>query len=385
VNPRERRTGTQGWVIGRVAGAPVVVTPSWLLAAVVLTAIFAPTVQARAPHLGVLTYVVAAGFVVLLFASVLVHELAHALVARARGQHVHELALTLWGGHTAFGGPAPTPATSALVAVVGPVANLVIAGVCWLAAGTVPANGLTGLLLYAGAFSNGFVALFNLVPGLPLDGGRVLEAAVWRVTGDRHRGTVVAGWVGRVVAVGVLAWALAVPLLTGARPSLTTVVWSALVGAFLWSGASAAIRGGHTGRAVDAVTVASVGLPAVAVAADATLADADRARGAARVDHVVLVTPDGRPAAYVDPATAAEVPPEHRAATAAAAVSVVVPVGAVVDGTLRGADLVAAIGHATRVSPVLVAVEGGRVTALVRATDVVAALRPVRSRASTRS
>lgn len=381
----ERRQGTQGWVVGRAAGAPVVVTPSWLLAAVVLTAVFAPTIQARAPQLGGLTWVVAGGFVVMLFVSVFVHELAHGFVARARGQVVREFALTLWGGHTAFGGAAPTPATSALVAVVGPLANVAIGAVCWVGAQAVPASGLLGMLLYAGAVTNGFVALFNLVPGLPLDGGRVLEALVWRVTGDRHAGTVAAGWVGRVVAVGVLVWALALPLLDGTRPSLFTVGWAGLVGAFLWSGASAAVRDGRTGRRLDLITVESVGLPATAVPADATLADADRARSAAGVDDVVLVSPEGRPEAYVDRDAAAGVPSGQRSSTPVAAVAVVLPPGAVVDGTLRGAELVGAVGHATRLSPVMAVVADGRVTALVRATDVVAALRHVGPGAPARS
>ncbi|NMM29660.1 MAG: peptidase M50 [Cellulomonas sp.] len=370
-----RRGGTKGWVIGRAVGAPIILAPSWLLAAVVLTAIFAPTVQARAPELGALTYVVALGFVVLLFVSVLVHELAHGLVARSRGQVVHEFAITLWGGHTAFGGAAPTPATSALVAVVGPVANLVIAVGCWVVAQAVPADGLAGLLLYAGAFSNGFVGFFNLIPGLPLDGGRVLEALVWRVTGDRHRGAVVAGWGGRVVAVAVVAWALVLPILRGSPLDLYTIVWTFLIGSFLWSGASGAIAGARTGRAVTAITVAVVGLPAAVVEAHATLADADRARGAAGVNDVVVLAPDGRPAAYVDRAAAAAVAPEDRASTPVVAVSVVLPVGAVVDASLEGAALVQAVGQTTRMSPVVVAVRGGRVVALVRAVDVIAALR----------
>jgi hypothetical protein len=133
------------------------------------------------------------------------------------------------------------------------------------------------------------------------------------------------------------------------------------------------------------VTVASVGLPATAVPADATLADADRARTSAGVDDVVLVSPDGRPSGYVDRAAAGTVPPHERASTPVAAVAVVLPDGAVVDGALGGAELVRAVGHATRLSPVLVAVVDGRVTALVRATDVVAALRPVRPGAAARS
>lgn len=369
------RPGAPGWVIGRVAGAPIILTRSWILAAVVLTLIFAPTVEAAAPQLGAARYIVAFGFAVLLFGSVLVHELAHGLMARARGQHVEEFALTVWGGHTTFSGVAPTPATSALVAVVGPVANLVLAVLFWLGAQAGPSTGLLALLLYAGAISNGFVGLFNLVPGLPLDGGQILQAAVWQVTGDRHKGSVAAGWAGRVVAIGVLVWALATPLAQGRPVDLFTVVWAALIGAFLWNGASAAITAGRTNRNLESLTVESVGRRATSVPVQATLADVDRARGQAQADEVVILSPDGRPAAYVDQAAAAAVPPEHRAVTPVSAVAVVIPVGAVVDARLRGADLVRAVGHVTRTSGVVAAVQDGHVTAIVRAADVIAALR----------
>jgi len=350
--------------------------PSMPVAAVVLAAIFAPTVQARAPHLGLLTYVVALGFAVMLFASVLLHELAHGFMARARGQHVREFVLTVWGGHTAFGAASPTPGTSALVAVVGPLANLAIAGVFWVGAQAVPADGLVGLLLYAAAFSNGFVGLFNLVPGLPLDGGRMLEALVWRVTGDRHRGATVAGWGGRVVALGVVGWAVAMPLAAGTPPSLYTIIWAALIGSFLWSGAGASIADARTGRALSTLTVASVGLPATVVGAQATLADADRARGQAHVDDVVVLAADGRPAAYIDRRAAAGVAPHDRARTPVTAVSVMLPAGALVDAHLEGGDLVHAIGRVTQTTPVVVAVDGMHVVALIRAVDVIAALHP---------
>ena len=362
-------------MIGRAAGAPIVLAPSWLIAAVVLTVVFAPTVQARAPHLGAVTYVVALLFVVLLFASVLVHEIAHGLVARARGQQVHEFVLTLWGGHTSFGGAAASPATSALVAVVGPLANVLLAGAFWVVGQGVPAASLTGLVLFAGAFANAFVAVFNLIPGLPLDGGRILEAGVWAATGRRHTGTVAAGWVGRAVAVGVLAWAVLLPLVEGYSPDIVTVVWSALIGAFLWSGASAAIRAGHSQRAVGDLTVARVGHPAVGVAVGATLAQASTAAASAGVGEVVVLSPDGRPAAYVDTTAAASVPPDAAGSTPVTAVCVPVPVGAVVDAGLAGEALLDAVAAVARLSPVLVAMHHGRVVALVRTTDVAKAIR----------
>lgn len=392
-----RRARPSGWVVGHVAGAPVVLAPSWLVAVAVLTFLYAPAVQGLTGLPRTATYLVAAASVVLLFASVLVHELAHGLVARARGQQPQEFVLTLMGGHTTFGAAAATPATSALVAVAGPLSNLVLAAGLLLVAHVrtgghllpaltaagghlleVLARGdgtvLTALLL-VGATTNAFVGAFNLVPGLPLDGGRVLEAAVWAGTGDRHRGAVVAGWAGRLVAVAVPLVALARPFLEGREPSLWSVGWSALLGAFLWAGASAAVRGARTGRAVEALSVRTVGRPAVAVGAAASLADARAAARAAGVTEVVVVDPEGRPAAYVDHEADARVPEALAAATTVGAVCSPLPVGAVVDGALEGERLLQALGAATAHAPVVAAVVDGRVVALVRTADVVAALR----------
>ncbi|WP_146926976.1 site-2 protease family protein [Cellulomonas xylanilytica] len=371
--PPARRSS--GWVIGRAVGAPIILAPSWLIAAVVLTLIFAPTVRARADNLGALVYVVALGFVVLLFASVLVHELAHGLMARARGQQPREFVLTLWGGHTAFAGATPTPASSALIAVVGPIANLVLAAGFLAVAQGVETTSLVGLLVWSGCLTNAFVGLFNLVPGLPLDGGFLLEAAVWAATKNRHTGTVAAGWVGRVVAVAVFAWALLLPLVQGRPPEIYDVVWAALIGAFLWSGASAAVRGGRTQKAVGLMTVASVGRRATGVGHTESIAHAGALAAAAGAEEVVILSPDGRPAAYVDRAAAASVPPAAAGTTPVTAVAVPLPGGAVVDGLLTGQELVAAVGRATEHSAVVVAVVDGRVVGLIRAMDVVAAIR----------
>ncbi|WP_029287504.1 site-2 protease family protein [Cellulomonas sp. HZM] len=374
-SPQPPGRRTKGWVVGHVVGAPVILAPSWVVAAVVLTLVVAPSVRRQAGDLGAGVYVVAAAFVLLLFGSVLVHELAHGLVARARGQQPHEFVLTLWGGHTSFGGAAPTPATSALVAVVGPVANLVLAVGFLLAGRAFDPWSVTGLLLYSGAVSNGFVGVFNLIPGLPLDGGRVLEAAVWAVTKDRHRGTIAAGWTGRAVAVLLFAWALGWPLLRGFEPNLVNVVWTAFIAAFLWSGASAAVKVGTVHRAVDAMTVGSIATPAVGVPHDDTVAHAGATAAALGAQEVVLLAPDGRPAAYVDRGAAAAVPADVAGTTPLTSVSVGLPVGAVVDGSLEGAALLEALSQASRWSPVLVAMVDGRVVGLIRTSDVVAAMR----------
>ncbi len=365
----------RGWKLGRIAGAPVVVTPSWLLAAVVLTAAFAPNVQAST-GLGAGAYVVALTFVVLLFASVFCHELAHGLVGRWRGQHPTAFVLTLWGGHTSFRGAAPTPASAALVAAAGPVTNLVLGGVFLGLSELAPEGSLAQWLLWSGAFANGFVGLFNLLPGLPLDGGQVLESIVWAATKDRTRGSVAAAWSGRAVAMLVVAWAVVLPVARGSSPSLFSVIWTVLIGSFLWSGASSVLKGAHQTRAVRSLTVRQVGRPAVGVAHTDSVAAAGARAAAAGVGEVVVLAPDGRPAAYVDAAAAASVPDDQAGLTPVTAVAVPLPVGAVVDGRLAGEPLLAALSEASRLSPVVVALVDGRVAALVRTPDVVAAIRP---------
>ncbi|WP_278237284.1 site-2 protease family protein [Isoptericola sp. AK164] len=368
---------SSGWRIGRVAGAPVLVTPSWLLAAVVLTALFAPTVRAFAPRMelvGVL--VVSFAFVLLLFASVFCHEVAHALVARARGQRVDELALTLWGGHTAYSGTVRHPRDSALIAVVGPLTNLALAAGFWLLFSAQTSASVPALLLYAGAFSNAFVGAFNLLPGLPLDGGQVLEAGVWAATGSRTRGTLAAGWVGRAVGAAVVLWALVWPLATGRSPDLFTVMWAALIGAFLWSGASEAMRVGRRREQLDRLDVRSLVTSAVVVPAGATVADAGRA--ARRHGEVAVVVLDhrGEPAGWVDPQAAAAVPADQAAATPAESALVPFPAGSTVDVDESGPELLDHLARVAGGARVLPVADRGRVTGVLDVARVAAAVRP---------
>jgi len=363
--------------VGHVAGAPVILAPSWLVAVVVLTVVSVPGAGNVTQLDGAAVWVAALAFVVLLFVSVFLHELAHGLVARARGQQPQEFVLTLWGGHTSFGGAAPIPATNALVAIVGPVVNLALAALFWagLVLEVAPQRSVLWALLGSGAITNGFVGVFNLLPGLPLDGGRVLESVVWSLTKDRYTGTVAAAWVGRVVAVGVVVWALVWLLPADGSGSPFELVWAVLIGAFLWSGASAAIRAARVQRKVEVMTFATVGRPAVAVGHGDSLAHASSVASAAGVQDVVVLSPDGRAAAYVDRAAAASVPAQAAGSTPVTAVSIPLPVGATVDGALVGAPLLNELARTARVSPVVVALVDGKVVGLVHAPDVVAAIR----------
>ena len=379
----------RGLVIGRFVGAPIVVRPGWLLATVLLAVVSAPVARAYLPWLSPAgAYLVGGAFGLLLLASVLVHELAHAWTARRRGIAVHQIVLTLVGGHTEMGG-ATTPGTSALVAVAGPLANVVLAALGWLGmqltsyivVGYIgheltPATFGGNPAAYAAfavlASSNAAVAVLNLLPGLPLDGGRLLEAAVWRVSGRRRTGTLVAARSGRVIAVVAALAAVVVPYLGGGRPDLVTVVWGALLGALLWTGAGPFLRSAAHEQAVAGLALLRLAVAAPTLPAAATIADLD----ATESSTAVLVDDDGAPVGYVEPAAAAAVPPEHRSTTSLRTVAVRLPPGVSVDGGLTGPDAVLAVAEGARVSPMLVVLDpGGSVYGLLRYLDVVTALR----------
>lgn len=379
--PRRRRTGraprSAGWVVGRAAGVPIVLGPGWLFASVLLIAVFGPTASAAIPGIDRLGgFLVAAGWALLLYGSILLHELAHAFAGRARGVPVRQVNLTLIGGHTEMD-DAGTPGTSAFVAAAGPLTNLVVAGVAAALAAVVPPGGAAAWLLMSLAGANVLVTVFNLLPGLPMDGGWILEALVWRVTGRRASGTVAAAWIGRVVGVGLVVAAVVVPLLRGGTPLLLQVAWAAFIGAMLWTSAGAFLRRVAGLRALGGLDVARLARSAVVVPVRGTLADA-LAAGAASdpPGEVIAVDRDGRPLGYVDAAAAAAVPVGARASTPLAAVLVPLHPDAVVDVRLVGEAAAQAIAHASRLSPVM-AVRGpdGRLAGLLRHADVVTALR----------
>lgn len=371
---------TKGWVIGRVTGAPLILQPVWFLVVAVLTGILVPIVRSALPDVAPgWTVLVAAVFVVVLFASVLAHEVAHAVVATRLGQRVHEVVLSALGGHTAFTRGSLGPGGSALVAAAGPLVNLLIGGV--LLAGAQPlldgqstTQRAVGVLVAAMASANLLVGGFNLVPGLPLDGGQLLAALVWRVTGRRHTGTVVAAWTGRALALALLGWAFVLPVLAGRRPELVTVVWTVLVAGAIWSGAGGALRQAVLQKRSEGLSVEGVGRAATTLPAGASVADVV----ALGPGEVVLLADDGAPAALVDRAAVAAVPPALAASTPAGSVAVALHPDAVVDADLRGTDLLGALVVAFRSARVAVAVRQGVPVAVLLEAEVARHLRSTR-------
>ena len=145
---------------------------------------------------------VAAIFVVALYVSVFLHEVAHVVAARSFGMRVPSVTLHLLGGETAIEGESRTPWQELVTAIVGPLVSLAIG---LGAESGRPARWSPGVLhdvVWSVGWVNILIAVFNMLPGLPLDGGRVFKAVVWQLTGREQTGTRVAAWIGRFAAVG---------------------------------------------------------------------------------------------------------------------------------------------------------------------------------------
>lgn len=354
-----------GLVIARIGGVPIQIGASWLLLAAVIIFI----VVSGESEPGVRAYVLGLAFALSLLISVLVHEGAHAVAARAAGLPVHRVVADLWGGHTAYDPRLSTPGKAALIAVVGPLANLALSGIAWVASLAVSTDGLPGRVLFAMAFVNLLLGAFNLLPGLPLDGGQLVDALVWKVTGQREKGLIVAGWTGRVVTVGVILWFVVRPLLMGSQPSLTSIIWMGLIGMFMWQGATAAIRTGQARQMLGRGTVAQVVRPVPVLRAIDVLEAAAATGGLA-----VVVDESGRPTSLVLPQDAESVPRERWAVTPVSALARVQPENWVAETRSQDdlTSVVTAIQESS--SQVVVAVEGGRVLGLVTIEAVNAAI-----------
>ncbi|MGH3796085.1 MAG: site-2 protease family protein [Pseudonocardiaceae bacterium] len=278
-----------GLVLGRVGGIPVLLTPSWWLGAVIITTLYAPLVHELLPQAGLTrTVVLAATVTVLLAMSVLAHELGHCAVARHLGIPVRRVRLFLLGGVSELGRRPAGPREEGLVALAGPAVSVVlalIAGVGWW---VVDPGSSIWLLVAELAVANTAVALFNLLPGLPLDGGRALRAAVWAVTGRRGAGTAAAVVGAGFVTAALLSWA-GFGLLSGADGAWLRLAVCLLMAWFVVTGASAEVDAEHTSwpEGLDPATLVRpvLQLPAESPVADTLAAAAGRG--------IILVRADG--------------------------------------------------------------------------------------------
>src|SRR6266545_3075614 len=318
--------------LGRIGGFRVYLSPAWLVLAVLVTVAYRyQAVDGLPAPAG---YALGAAFVALLLASVLLHELGHALVCRRYGVGVRAITLEMVAG---------------------------------FAAG-LPAHSIGRQLAVQVAASNIVVAAFNALPGLPLDGGRALQALVWAVSRDPYRGHRVAGWAG---------WLLAL-LCAGAALVASLRGWISLIGAALimivaltvGSGAGQAIRLGRLGARLPLLDATRLARPIFCVPAGISLAEARRRATEAGADGAALAVADGAgaPLAVVDEPVAAAVPAGRREEVRIDSLARGLDPGRTIPAGLRGADVLRAV-QGDPAAQYLVT-SGEDVVGVLRAADV---------------
>lgn len=298
--------------LGSIGGVDVVVSHSWFLVVALLAVLLAPALETVEPGLGAMAYVAGLAFALLVYCCVLLHEVSHALAARAFAMPVRAINLHFLGGATEIEGEAPTPWREFVIAVVGPLTSLALGGIAYAAQPAVPA-GLLGFAVGALAYANIGLGLLNLVPGLPLDGGRCLQAVVWWVSRRRSLGATVAAWGGRVAAIAVACYPIALLLLhTQPPPNITIFLFTFLIATFLWTGATQSLMVSKLRSRLPALQARGLARRAIGVPADLPLAEGIRRAREADAGSLVVVSSDGRPTGIVNEAAVVSTPLERR-------------------------------------------------------------------------
>ena len=239
--------------LGLVRGIPIGLHRSWFLIFILVTwSLASAYFPAEYPNLSTPVYW-GLGLItsVLFFGSVLLHELGHAFIAQRNRVPVRRITLFIFGGVAQMGRDPATPGTEFRIAIAGPVVSLALAAVFagfWYLDRAIPYLAAPSLWL---ARINLLLGLFNLVPGFPLDGGRVLRSAIWKITGNFQRATHIAATFGQVVAFGFIVWGLYTVL----RGQFFTGFWLVLIGWFLQNAAAATYRQMTLRESLGGITV----------------------------------------------------------------------------------------------------------------------------------
>lgn len=342
--------------IGTIGGIDVLVRSSWLLVAALIAYLVAPAVDRVQPGLGNGKYVAGLAFAVLLTLSLLLHEVSHALMAKRYGIPVRSITLHFIGGVTAIDGEPRTPKQEFTISAVGPATSLAVAGAAYLLLQISPA-GLLEFALAGLAGANLIIGLLNLVPGMPLDGGRVLRAAVWQFTGDQHRGTLASGWAGRVVAI-LMLFSPTFLRAAGIQTTILDYVIAAVLGWFLWTAASAAIVSAKVRARLPRLVARELARRAVTVADDLPLAQAIEVARQAQAGAVVTLSRDGGYAGVVNEAAVQATPQDRWPWLPVSAVTRTLGPGLALPIDIAGEDLVLAMRGAPATEYLLVEPDG---------------------------
>ncbi|MBM3941448.1 MAG: site-2 protease family protein [SAR202 cluster bacterium] len=303
--------------LGRIFGIPIIINFSWVFIFFLVTYTLSAQFGDSYPRWNLIQQWATAGATSLLFfTSVLAHELSHSLLAVRKGIPVRGITLFIFGGVSHLAHEARRPMTEFLVAVVGPASSLLL-GLLFFAASRVLQDVSETLAAICIVLSpiNFMLGIFNMLPGFPLDGGRVLRAAVWGITGSYWRGTQIAARAGQAIGglmvAGGIAWLLFAPEVRFQG------LWFALIGAFLFSAATTSYRQEQIRENLKNYTVADVMRTGWNVLPGETLAGSPAVAQAlaGREEFVAVLTGDRiggiftrRQLARLPAATAAQIP-----------------------------------------------------------------------------
>ncbi len=224
--------------IGNLFGIPFFINPSWFFILGLVTLTYGAEL-AEFPQLGgIVPWILGFVAAILLFTSVLAHELGHSFVALAQGIKVRSITLFLFGGLATLEKESNTPLQSFLIAIAGPAVSVLLFGLFILIRASLPLSAPLEAVVSLLAYINLVLALFNLIPGLPLDGGNVLKSIVWQITGNPNKGVIFAGRVGQIFGwLAVIVGGLAI---LGISP--VGSFWTLLIGWFLLQNAGFAAQ-----------------------------------------------------------------------------------------------------------------------------------------------
>ncbi|MGW1519227.1 site-2 protease family protein [Streptomyces sp. NPDC002287] len=364
--------------MGRPFGVPVYVSPSWFLVAALITWVFGDQLDRILPGLGPVRYLVSLFFAVAFYASVLVHELAHTIAALRFRLPVRRIQLQFFGGVSEIEKESETPGREFVLAFVGPLLSLALAGIFYLGMDAVDPASVPGVLLAGLMVSNLLVAAFNLLPGLPLDGGRMLRALVWGITGRPMAGTVAAAWVGRALAVTVL---IGLPLITrtgvlgnpprdiGGMDTVMDALLAAILAAIIWTGAGNSLRMARLREHLPELRARTLTRRAIPVQSTTPLSEALRRADEAGARALVVVDGLGDPTAIVRETAIASVPAHRRPWVAVSTLAQDLTDGMKVSAELTGEALLDRL-RTTPASEYLVIEDTGAIYGVLSALDV---------------
>lgn len=362
-----RRDGRAGLVVARPFGIPVIISPYWFLIAGLFVLFYASNLDGTIRPTAV-RYLVAAAFVILLYASVLIHELSHCVVARAFRLPVRRILLYPLGGYSEIEQEPPTPGQEFLVSAAGPAMSLGLAAAGYGILTFIP-GGLARVLIGQLVLANVLVAIFNLLPGLPLDGGRMLRAGLWRVTRRPGTATIWAAWSGRILAVALVLVPLAFFDRNFSLLNSTYGLWLLVIAAFMWVSAGQAIRSAKVRERLPGLQARQLARKAIPIPASLPLSEAIRRAEAAEARALVVVDHESTPIAIVNETAVMATPEQRRPWIEAGTLARAIDPGLVLPADLAGMALLDAV-RKTPASEYLLIEPSGQVFGVLAASDL---------------